>query len=106
MISLLINMTLFFLVPCTALADCILTDTPYKFEIVCSGYNPSKPTTDVLNKKTGKRPHKARNVFIEEKTSETPPIIMTEEELQIMQTKNRQDGLRDGHNLSGISVKR
>ena len=101
MINISINLIFILLVPYTVFADCILTDTPYKFEIVCSGYNSIQPSTHVPNKKAENRSHKSRKVYVTEKASETPPIVMTEEELQIMQTKNRQDGWRDRPNLSG-----
>jgi len=94
MTRLLIFLVLIF-VPCTVLADCIITDTPYKFEVVCSGYNPmSPPTESKKNKKIAKRSNKAKKVTYEGRESVTPAVVMNVEESQFMQTRNQQDGYR------------
>jgi hypothetical protein len=82
-------------VPCTVFADCKITDSPYKFEVVCSGYNPMSPPTDsTKNTKIAKRSSKAKKVNFGDKKRETPTVVMNEEELQFMQKRNRQDGYR------------
>ncbi|MBW4055783.1 MAG: hypothetical protein HIU83_10345 [Proteobacteria bacterium] len=83
-------------VPITAFADCIITDTPYKFEVICSGYNPTYPPTASTKKKikTAKRTNRAKKACFEDRKSVTQTVVMNAEELQFMQTRNRQDGYR------------
>jgi hypothetical protein len=81
--------------PCTVSADCIITDYSDKFEIVCSGFNPMDPPT--VSKKRTNTPHKsnkAKKVSFEASGGETLVNAMSEEELKIMQTRNRQDGFK------------
>jgi len=87
------------IVPCTVFADCIITDTPYKFEVVCSGYNPMSPPTDSKkNRKIAKRSSKSKKVTYEGRESVTPTVVMNEEESQFMQIRNQQDGYRSKRN--------
>jgi hypothetical protein len=80
---------------CTAFADCIITDTPYKFEVVCSGYDPTAPpTSSKKNTKNAKRSARATKANFESRTDRMPNLVMNEEEEQFAQTRNRQDGYR------------
>lgn len=82
-------------VPCTVFADCIITDTPYKYEVVCSGYNPMSPPTDSKrNTKIAKKSSKTGKVNYKGRESVTTTVVMNEEESQYMQTRNQQDGYR------------
>lgn len=82
-------------VPCTVFGECKITDTPYKYEIICSGYNPmSPPIVAMKNTKITKRSSKTRKVSYEKRESVTPTVVMSEVELKFMKTRNRQDGYR------------
>lgn len=96
------------IVPCTVFADCKITDTPYKFEVVCSGYNPMypSPTVSKKKKKTAKRSRRVKKADFEDKERETPTIVMSAEESQFMQTRNRQDGYRGKRNLTDQTIKK
>lgn len=85
--------------PWTAFADCIITDTPYKFEVVCSGSNKiSTPIASKSNTKTAKGPSKAKKADYEGREIVTATIAMNEEESQFMQTRNSQDGYQAKRN--------
>lgn len=82
-------------VPFRSFADCILTDTPYKFEVVCSGYNPTAPVSVVhrtLNSGSKSAGFRKANSVRDEKSG--PADFMTDEEVRFMDTRNRQDGVR------------
>ncbi|MDD2310660.1 MAG: hypothetical protein PHH91_13870 [Desulfuromonadaceae bacterium] len=88
-------------VPCTVFAECRITDTQDKFEVVCSGYDPMFPPTaskksmdSKKNKKIATRSGKARKVSYEGREGVTSTVVMNEEELQFMQARNQQDGYR------------
>ncbi|MDD2900339.1 MAG: hypothetical protein PHI31_16715 [Desulfuromonadaceae bacterium] len=85
-----------FVLPCSADADCILTDTPYKFEVVCSGNDPTHPPADSKKKsKTVKKSsRKPGKINFEERTGTTSHIDMSDEEMHMMQTNNALDGYR------------
>ncbi len=80
------------LIPCTVLADCIITDYTDKFQVVCSGYDPTAPTIKKGAKALNKM-RKYKTVSIAEKNI-VSAVGMTEEELQFMQARNRMDGYR------------
>jgi hypothetical protein len=92
------NISLFLLlfIPHTVFAGCILTESPEKFEIVCSGYNPMSPPPDAKKKNTrvAKRSGKAKKVRFEDRESIASKVGMNEEELQFMQARNKMDGYR------------
>ena len=86
---------LLFIIPNAVFADCIITDTPFKFEVVCSGNNPVSPLKDSKNNtNTVKRSSKARKVTIEGKEPSTSSVAMSERELQYMHARNQMDGYR------------
>lgn len=86
---------LLLLIPGVASADCIITDTPFKFEVVCSGTNPVSPPGDTkTNRNTAKRSGKTAKVTVEGKEPSTPSVAMSERELQYMLARNQMDGYR------------
>jgi hypothetical protein len=91
-----LSIFLLFILPNTVFADCVLTDTPYKFEVVCSGYNPlSPPIASKKNTKTSKKvSSKSKKASIADREGITSAVGMTEEELKIMQARNKMDGYR------------
>ena len=81
-------------VPYTAYADCIITDTSEKFEIVCSGPD---PMTSPLAKKKAKKAYRAgktKKVNYEDRVSDMQAVVMNDVESQFMVTRNKQDGYR------------
>lgn len=88
-----LSIFLILIIPHTLLADCILTESPYK--VVCSGYNPMSPPTD--SKKMARLPKKSgksKKVRFEERADTASNIVMNEEELQFMLARNKMDGYR------------
>ena len=86
---------LLLIIPGVVSADCIITDTPFKFEVVCSGNNPVSPPGDSkINRNAAKRSGKAGKVTVEGKESSTSSVAMSERELQYMHARNQMDGYR------------
>jgi hypothetical protein len=90
------SLLIFFLliIPHTVFAGCILIDTPYKFEGVCSGYNPMSPPTDSKKKHKKKTVGRVRKVDLENSDSVMQIIGMSEEESKFMKSRNQMDGYR------------
>jgi len=77
-------------------AECKMTDTTEKFEIVCSGPSAYAPTSDSNKKaKEAKRARKTKRNNYEDRESAMPTIVMNDIESQSMLTRNRQDGFHD-----------
>ncbi len=71
----------------TVSADCKITDTDDKFEIVCTG-------GESAHKKTGKNVSQ-KNAVAEKQSLQARSVIkMNDEEVTFMETRNRQDGYR------------
>jgi len=93
-----ISIFLMLIVPHIVFAGCILTESPDKFEVVCSGYNPMSPPTDSKKKNSRvsmpKRSGKVKKVHFEDREGMASNVGMNEEELQFMQARNKMDGYR------------
>jgi hypothetical protein len=90
-----LSIFLLFSVPHIVFADCILTESPGKYEVVCSGYNPMSPQTgSKMNTKKSTRSGKAKKSNYEDRESATMTAGMNNEELQFMQARNKMDGYR------------
>ncbi|MHB8058986.1 MAG: hypothetical protein ACYDHC_13990 [Desulfuromonadaceae bacterium] len=92
--------------PYTVCADCIITDTSEKFEIVCSGPDPM--TTPLAKKKAKKayRADKTKKVNYEDRMSDMQEVVMNETESQFMVTRNKQDGYRATRKPRGQTSKK
>jgi hypothetical protein len=82
------------IIPATVFADCIITDFSDKFEVVCSGYNPTAPPKKVNKSAKAARGKPAMKMRIADRESITSAVGMTEEELKFMQESNKMDGYR------------
>lgn len=80
--------------PCLAYADCIITDTSEKFEIVCSGPDPVSPTGATKNSKRAPRTGKRRKLDYEERGGAMQAVVMNDAESRFMELRNQQDGYR------------
>jgi hypothetical protein len=88
-----ILMFLLIAMPCTVLADCIITDYSDKFEVVCSGYNPAAPPIK-KGAKTSTKVSKSKKRGIADRDGISPAVGMTDEEILFMQARNKMDGYR------------
>ena len=80
-------------VPATVFADCKLTDTDEKFEVVCFGKDPYVSSPSTASRPNGGKTIKAR--------SEARSVIaMNEEEIRMMEKNNHYDSSR-GKRTSG-----
>lgn len=83
-------------VPYMVYAECKITDTTEKFEVVCSGPNAYAPASDSKKStKITKRVRKAKRINYEDRESAMPTVVMNGLESQFMLTRNRQEGYRD-----------
>lgn len=82
---------LLLIMPCTAFAECRLTESLGKLEGVCWGDNPMSPPK-AKSKKHAKIDKSG--VALEEVESEMQAVVMTEEESKFMHARNRMDGYR------------
>ncbi len=73
--------------PCPVFADCKITDSPYKFEVVCSGKESAANSTPPAS---GNKAGKTKSTTIDARTV----IVMSEEEHRIMESRNKLDGDR------------
>jgi len=90
-----LSILILLIMPQVVFADCILTDFPYKYGVVCSGYNPMSPPADSKKKtKIAKKSGKTKKVYIGDIESAGQAVVMSEEELQYMLARNRMDGYR------------
>ena len=75
------------ILPNRALADCKITDTPEKFEVVCFG---KVPTDNAPVKGTGSNSGKRKKAL-----SDVHSVIaMNEEEIRMMEIHNQRDGFQ------------
>ena len=82
-------------VPYTACADCKITDTSEKFEVVCFDLKAASPASASKKKAhTQRGVYKAKKVNFEERVTTMQVVVMSAEESQFMQIRNQQDGLR------------
>jgi hypothetical protein len=94
-------------VPYMVSADCKMTDTTEKFEVVCSGPGAYAPASDVRkNAKKTRRGRKTKRVEYEEREGVMPTVVMNDVESQFMLARNRQDGYCDKLKPRGQSGKR
>lgn len=85
----------FLALPCTACADCVLTESLDTFKVVCSEKDSTSPSADSKSKsKTVQRSSKAKKVNFEVQDGVAKPFVMSEEEMRMMQTNNSRDGYR------------
>jgi hypothetical protein len=85
-------------VPYIVSADCKMTDTTDKFEVVCSGadsYAYAAASDSKKNSKGTKRARKAKRVNYEDRKSAMQTIVMNDAESQSMLARNRLDGFRN-----------
>jgi len=75
------------ILPNMALADCKITDTPEKFEVVCFG---KVPTDNAPAKITGWNGGKRKKAL----TDVHSVITMNEEEIRMMEIHHQRDGYR------------
>jgi hypothetical protein len=81
-------------------ADCKITETADKFEVVCSGNYP-------VSTAAGTKTHASKSGTINKtnkphfKGTETRTVQMSEEEKRIMQSNNHRDGLRSNKKPTG-----
>jgi hypothetical protein len=81
--------------PGTACADCVLTDSPYKFEVVCSGTDDKPQPPDIHKKsKNSKRSSTRKRATFDERVSGEAPVEMSKEEILMMHANNTRDGSR------------
>jgi hypothetical protein len=89
----IILMFLLIAMPCTAFADCIITDYSDKFEVVCSGYNPTAPPIK-KGAKISTKISKSKKLSIADSGGISSAVGMTDEEIKFMQARNKMDGYR------------
>ena len=92
--------------PYTAYADCIITDTSEKFEIVCSGPDPVTPPLAEKKAKKAYRADKTKKVNYEDRVSDMQEVVMNDVESQFMVTRNKQDGYRATRKPRGQTSKK
>lgn len=89
-------------VPYMVYADCKITDTTEKFEVVCSGPDAYAPASDLTkNAKKPGRVRKTKRGEYEDRESVIPTVVMNDVESQFMLTRNRQDGYREQTKAQG-----
>ena len=94
------NLSVFILLaimPYTVYADCIITDTSEKFEVVCSGPDPIFPAESKKNTKKTPRAGKGKKINYEDRAEAMGEVVMNDVESQFMVTRNKQDGYRPKH---------
>ncbi|MDD2271245.1 MAG: hypothetical protein PHP95_06110 [Desulfuromonadaceae bacterium] len=80
--------------PCSVYADCIITDTSEKFEIVCSGPDPVSPAGATKNTRKAPRTGKRKKLDYEERAGAMQAVVMNDAESRFMELRNQQDGYR------------